>query len=377
MKILLQHKIGVGLILSFSLALFLFSNCTGSQRGTEGVGTTEPDKDRKKSSSTQSTLSCDLIERCTTNNCECSGSDCCKDDEDCQDQCKDNVSNDGLKLSGAARETCFHLEEEVVKQLFKIIELLDKPKVEKLRDLGQDEDDMNLLCSAVKELDYDLLDDRIEDYSSTDAKRTLGWVSESSGSIDIFENAEDDKGIAMFKRLLQKAGGDSNDNGILKGLDADVSVEDDDEPSGQQHIMRWALQSNNTELVRWINKEVITDSDEGLCGDDNKSNRPVSGDTTHDKDYGEAACVLGIYCKIASNDDSDDNDFRKEVAELIDNEVEVSDFIKEEAAQGGLKDSTASALSDWEDIAEEWGYQACEALNREWNNSSNDILDLF
>ena len=377
MKVLLQKRIGLAFILACSLAIILISNCSGSGDKKSKVGggslnkeeATSNDKDSKGSGST---LSCDLIEKCSGNTCECSGNDCCKDDEDCQDVCKNNISKDGLNLSGNARRTCFHLKEEVVKKLFELIEDLEKPKVERLREIGQDTDDMNLLCSAVKELDHDLLSDRIDGYSSTQAKRVLGWMAESPESLEIFENAEDDKGVPMFQKLLQKASGISSDEGVRDGLKEYVVVEDDD----AKHIMHWALQSNNTELVRWIHNEIIIDKDEGLCGDDNKSNRPM-----HDafdleknikirKNYGEQACILGIYCGIAPSNSDEDNDFRQEMAELIDNEVEASDFIKEEAAQGGL------GLED--DIAEEWGREACCNLNPNfgysWSNGGFPIL---
>ncbi len=369
MKMLLQNRIWLALLLSSSLALLFISNCT-TERGSEGPTTsTTASSNDGGSSGSDNTLSCDLIEQCTGNKCQCSGSDCCKDDEDCQDKCKDPLSSDGLKLSGAARDTCFHLEEDMVTKLFNLIDDLDKPKVERLREIGQDTDDMNLICSAVKELDYDLLDDRIENYSTTEAKRVLGWAAESDTAVEIFENAEDDKGLPMFQKLLQKASGGSGDQGVLDGLTKEVIVEDDDDDN--QHIMRWALNGSKHKLVRWIHNEIITDKDEGLCGDDNKSNRPTSGTDAHDDDYAEAACILGVYCKIAPNDDSEDNDFRQEMAELIDSEVEVSDFIKEDASEGGLKPTNPPA--NWDDLADDWANKACAELKTEWDNGALDL----
>ncbi|MDE0118946.1 MAG: hypothetical protein OXM55_02930 [Bdellovibrionales bacterium] len=367
MKTLLQNKIGLALILSCSLALLFISNCT--ERGSEGPpATTNATNDGGSSTGSDSLLSCDLIEKCSGKTCQCSGSDCCKEDEDCQDKCTKSFSDDGLRLRNkTAKNTCFHLQKEMVDRLFELIEDLDKPKVERLGEIGQDEDDMNLICSAVKELDHDLLDERIDEYSSTDAKRVLGWGTESLEALAIFENAEDKEGVPMFQKLLQKASGASGDQGVLDGLTVDVAVEDDS--NDEKHVMRWALENNNEALVRWIHNEIIADHDESLCGDKNKSNWPNHHpvNARFKEKYGDKACILGVYCKIASDTtNSNDNDFRQKMAELIDSEVEISDFIEEVTTEGGL------GLG--EDPAEDWAYAACTALKSQWNNSAN--LDL-
>ena len=366
MKILLQNRMWVALILSCSLALLFVSNCT-PERGSEGTSSSASSGTSDGGSTTGSTLSCDQIEKCSGSKCECSGSDCCKEDEDCKDTCENTLSNDGLDLNGDAEDTCLHMEEDVVKKLFEIIDDLDKAKVDDLRDIGQDKEAMELLCSAVKKLDYNLLDDRIDDYTSASkARKALGWIAESTYATAIFENAEDKKGVPMFQKLLQKASGDSGDDGILNGLGEDVTVEDNDEE--QRYVMRWALESSNHELVRWIHNEIIVGNKKGLCG--KESNRPnaPNNNEDHKDDYGEPACILGVYCKIAADDISEDNDFRKEMAELIDSEVEVSDFIKQPIADGGL-----GGLAD-EDDADEWVSEACNKLETTWSGGN---LSLF
>ncbi|MDE0118945.1 MAG: hypothetical protein OXM55_02925 [Bdellovibrionales bacterium] len=374
MKILLQNRVWVALILSCSLALLFISNCT-PERGSKGNtdNTKIDDNNGVSTGSDSALLSCDLIEKCSGKTCQCSGSDCCKEDKDCQDKCTKSFSDDGLRLRNkTAKNTCFHLQKEMVDRLFELIEDLDKPKVERLGEIGQDEDDMNLICSAVKELDYDLLDERIDGYSPTEAKRVLGWVTESLEALEIFENAEDDKGVPMFQKLLQKASGASNDQGILAGLTVDVAIEDDSDDE-KKHVMRWALENNNEALVRWIHNEIIADHDESLCGDKNKSNWPTNGDADAERaakfeeEYGEKACILGVYCNMAPSNKEDDNKFRQEMAELIDSEVEVSDFIKEEIVNGGL------GLS--EEVAEDWKREACCKLNPNsgalWSNGTS------
>ena len=359
----------VALLLSCSLALLFVSNCT-PERGSEGTSSSASSGTSDGGSTTGSTLSCDLFEKCSGNDCQCSGSDCCKEDDDCQDMCKDTLSRDGLNLSGSARDTCFHLEEDTVKKLFELIEDLDQARVDRLREIGQDEDDMELLCSAVKELDYDLLGDRIDGYTGSDAKKALGWLAESEYAVAIFENAEDDKGVPMFRNLLQQRGSGSDDAAILDGLKEFVDVEDDDGDSST--VMHWALDSSNHELVRWIHEKIIAADDDALCGDDNASNRPdpPSGvnQQDHKEDYGEPACILGVYCHISSGNNSDDNKFRKEMADLIDSDVDVSHFIKADTAEGGL------GLS--EDIAEDWKLEACCKLKESdsWTDGSGLVL---
>ena len=354
MKILLQTKMWVALILSFSLPLLFFSNCDRSKQGTQGPGSSSNTGGIGDGGTLSGDkLSCDQIELCKGDDCTCSGSDCCEENEKCKDTCKDSF-NDGLGLHSDARDTCEHLERSVVERLFELIEKLSDPNKDKLSDIGNNDDDLELLCSAVKELDHELLADRIDKYTSSDAKKVLGWVAENEKVIEIFKNAEDKKGVPMFKSLLQKAGdGTTGDDKILAGLTVDVIVEDDD----AEHVMSWAFDRGNEDLVKWIHNEIIIDRDKGLCG--KEANQP----TESNNDDGEQACILGVYCKIASDNKDNDNKFRKNVAEDIDSN-DVDDFIRAVVSDGGL-----GVTND----ADEWPYAACEALQAQWNNGSLDL----
>ena len=258
MKILLQTKTWIILILSgfVVVTVAVISSCTpspGIQTPTTSSGSTG-----KKSSTTDTrTLKCELP--------KCSGSKCCdEEDKDCDNICSDS---DYLKLSGDAYDKCIGLSESTVDRLGELFkDILEHPKdAGKLEDL--EKEDIDLICGVVKELDKDVLEDRIDDYSTSNAKRFLEWAANEKTVIEIFENTEDtDDGIKMVKTLLETAGNGDGDEGVLKGLSVDVNHEsgsDEDE-----HVLYLALQKSNSRLVAFIHDEIISD-DKGLCSSGN------------------------------------------------------------------------------------------------------------
>lgn len=353
MKVFLNLKAGVVLTLCCLLFLAVVVNCSRkSSTGPEGQDI--PIKEEKKG-----ILTCELP--------RCGGSDdCCyEEDEECDNWC----GRGELDLSGKHYDACVALRKDTLEELVKLFEeKLKKPKEDDLDDL--DKEEQELICGAVKELDHDILGDRIDNYNHTRAKYFLEWVGKNQGVADIFKNAENDEGVKMFKRLLYRASGgagETTDQGVLDGLAVGVNSEE-----AGEHVLYMAFGHQNENLVKFIHKEIVSHKDE-LCDD---KNHPVPDDTqVVDTDTGDVyastgfekeACVLGVYCKIAAAGD-DASDFRKDMAKFLRRGGNVADFIKESLQGGGL------GLT--EDDAEDWKDAACANLKTYWNDKT-DGLDL-
>ena len=369
MKTLLKNKIGWALVLAVLMSLFLVSNCTSDPGTGRTTTTTTTTTGGTTSSERESKLACELP--------SCSGT-CCEDVENdkCKKKCTRSYKN-GLGISGSDnRDLCFDMGEKDVEKLLDITVVIDKANDDKLNELGNSEERMNLLCAGVSKLDYGILDDRIKRYSTTDAKRLLGWAAEFETALDVFENAEDDKGVPMFERLLSKAdGGTVSDSNILGGLTTEVKTKeaDDAEANNKPYFMRWALDRGNEEFAQWVHDEIIEDDEDGLCKDSNLP-IPIVSSGSPENDYKEAACLLAVYCKMAPGNTSEDNEFRKNIAEGIAQSSDVSDLIKEAVtdpnSKGGL------GLSSDDSDAEEWTRKACCQLNKKWKNGGLGDLGL-
>ena len=337
MKVLLKIKTGIVLILSIFLAVAIVSSCTPEPgRRDAPAGDKKTDTDRKATS----TLKCKLP----------SGNGSCKKDKDCVDWCEDD-----LNLSGDARDKCFDLDDKTVERLVELFDdVFEKPDDEKLDDLKQE--DLELICSAVKELDHDVLADRLDYSSSSRAKYVLEWVAETKEAIEVFENAEKDEGLKMFKKLLSRAGGQSGtgDDDVLAGLVENVASDSDED----KNVIRIALDANNDKLVNYIHDDIITDEDE-LCSSSNQPSElgNCGGTSAYSSDSEEDACILGVYCKMAPDDNDGDNEFRKDIADYLKHR-NIVNFIKEDVEDGGLG-LTA-------DDADDWTHAVCVKLDTCW-----------
>ena len=354
MKVFLNLKTGVVLTLSCLLFLAVVVSCS-RKSSTETGGQNEPIEEKKKG-----ILTCELP--------RCGGSDdCCyEEDEKCDHWCESD-----LDLSGKHYDACVALRKDTVEELVKLFEeKLKKPKEEDLDDL--DKEEQELICGAVKELDHDILGDRIDNYNHTRAKRFLAWAGENPGVADIFKNAEDDEGVKMFKRLLYRASGGAGeitDQGVLDGLAVGVNSDE-----AGEHVLYMAFDDNNENLVDFIHEEIVSHKDE-LCDD---KNHPVPDDTqVVDSNTGDVyastgfekeACVLGVYCKIAAAGD-DASDFRHDMAKFLGDGGDMADFIEESLKDGGLGGT--------EDDGEDWRDAACANLKTYWNDKTGGLdLDL-
>lgn len=357
MKIFLNLKTAIVLILSCVLFAAVVVSCSSSRRGVVKDG-----KPGAPSGSGENILTCVFP--------TCSGDECCsKEDSQC-----DNWCDGDLDLSSSQYKACVALKKDTVKDLVDLFEeKLKRPKERDLEDL--EKGDMELVCAAVKHLDHDILADRIDDYNPTRAKDFLEWTAKEKAVVEIFTNAEDDEGVKMFKRLLHKAsgvGGDTTDQGVLDGLTEGVNSEE----SGE-HVLYLAFDKNNEGLVEFIHEEIVSHGKE-LCDKDNRPepdttasiDRNNDGDTADSDDiYGsfgfeEEACILAVYCKIAAAGD-DAADFRKDMANFLENGGDVAGFIKASLAEGGLGGE--------ENDAEDWSNAACTNLQTYWNDKSDGL----
>ena len=361
MKVFLNLKIGIMFTLSCFLIFAVAVNCSRSGTRDDGPKT----KDDRDDRDSKGVLTCELS--------RCSGSDdCCdEEDEDCDNWCESD-----LDLSGKHYDACIDLRKDTVEELTELFEnKLKRPREDDLEDLGKEEQE--LICGAVKELDHDILGDRIDDYNHTRATQFLEWAAENEGVADIFKNAEDDEGVKMFKRLLFRASGGSGettDQGVLDGLTKGVNSEE----SGE-HVLYLSFDHNNENLIEFIHEEIISHKDE-LCDEKNhpvpdtavEVDRNNDGDTIDaDETYTSTgfekeACVLAVYCKIAASGD-DASDFRHDMAKFLGDGGDVKDFIEESVQEGGLGGE--------EEDGEDWTDAACENLKTYWNDKE-DRLDL-
>lgn len=379
MKPFLQIRAWLLLFLSGFLAVMIVLSCTqqegkettsSSSSSSTGPSSTTGDTEEKE----EDLLTCELPS-------SCSGNKCCSKDEDCEELCTDSKK---LDLSGIAKDKCFDLEEETVERLVKIFtKILKKPNEDDLENELKDED-IELICATVKDLDKNLLEDVIKEYSHRQAQRFLTWLAETEEALEIFTNAEDDDGIDMLKRLLAEAVGESSTShaNILKGLQKLINTDEDDNDD-QKPLMSLANKNGNERLVRYFHEWFIEDEDEGICG--KTSNQPVadsnqySGDHANiaDKNNKEEACILAVYCTI---DDTlpkeDQSDFRENMANIVNYRI---GFIKDDKDNGGLnpdpadvgKDVAPFALDD--DDVEEWSDNACANLKYYWNNGTTGL----
>jgi hypothetical protein len=356
MKIFLNLKTGVVLALSCFLFLAVVVSCTRKSNPSP------EDEAETIEKETKGILTCELP--------RCGGSDDCCYEED--EQC-DNWCDSDLNLGGRHYDACVALRKDTVKDLVELFdEKLKKPKEDDLDDLGKEEQE--LICGAVKELDYDILGDLIDNYNHTRAKQFLEWAGETPGVADIFKNAEDDEGEKMFKRLLYRASGgtgETTDQGILDGLTEGVNKEE-----AGEHVLYLAFKNKNENLIEFIHEEIVSHRDE-LC-DDKHYPEPDAAALWPDDDgadqpyastgFEKEACVLGVYCKIAAAGD-DASDFRHDMAKFLGDGGDMADFIEESLSDGGL------GLT--EDDAEDWTDAACTNLKTYWNDKEGGLdLDL-
>jgi len=264
------------------------------------------------------------------------------------------------------------LAKETVERLEELFDILGKPSPDDLEEL--EKEDLNLIGAALKELDSDLLLDRIRKYNPSRAKNVMEWLADDSSVFEVFEAAGDDDLKKMIVALLDKADDSkTGDEGVLAGLSVNVEREDDDD---EKNIIALALDQGNEDLALYIHNELIGNEDDEIC---EKGNHPSFGNTnTVDcmyiqvagsaNEFALEACILAAYCKIAPDDNKQDNDFRKDIAEFLSEQRDfrqIEQFIKDPKQSGGLDLD--------EDSAEGWTHDVCEQLDTCWKNGNLDL----
>lgn len=330
----MKQKILLILGLIASITLFTYCSTETGQKGNSSGSSSGRSSEGGYDDGEELSLSCELPKG--------EGSECSKDD-DCVDLCK---SSGDLDLSGDALKVCKSLGEDTVERLDELFDDLKKVTDEKLEDL--EDEDLNLMCGAVKEMGYKILKQSIENYRTSKAKTFLNYLAENEEVFEIFLAAEEEEEtVELLEMLLKALDGGSDDAAILTGLGE--AVNDDNEK-----FLKIALDENER-LFRFIHEELIDQAD-GLCKD---TNQPAVT-SSNDDSFRLEACILGVYCKAAEANTTG-NSLRKDIADFFDG-GDVSNFIKQPAADGGLVSSGNLEDTNKEKASEEWTDEACTAL---------------
>ena len=345
------------LLTSFLTVIFVTVNCSKSNTGTNVSDRDDRDRD-DRDDDRRSRTSCNLP--------TCSGSDCCdEDDKDCEDYCEDD-----LDLRGDDLERCYELEKDLVEELVEIFDKIDDGRSDDFEDIT-DSDDVELICAAVRELDEDLLKDRVD--SQGEARAFLGWLGSIEDGEKIFERIRDeDDARDLLESILEEAGSGSGAAAIFDALvnqNVDLEDSDDEEP-----FLFFANEESRDDLIEYVHKEIIA-GNEGFC--DERSNWPDVDDsasspvTNADETDQEAACILATYCAVDvgndSGDESDEESFREDIADLLsDAEKDLIEDSKEDGGLG-LRRNDAKNLTN----------EACEALALYWNDPTGDNAPNF
>ena len=316
-------------------------------------------------------------------NASCPGPDwiaektCCSEDDYCVDWCKHKSY---LNLSGESAKACLKMKKSTVKKLAMLFsaDVIGKSTASTLSKMTPL--DIDLMCVAVKDLNPHLLENAIETFTAPRAKRLLHWFAETESAVSILENAEDNRGVEMLKKLLQTSSQKTGLQGVLEGLAEEVNISE--HIKEQDHVM--ALSYKN--FSNFIHKDIV---ELELCSLENhpvpfvrnpgrRVTNPAYSTTAGNLalSFSESACVLAVYCKIAppllskegaKEGAKEGEHFRDRTSEQL-NISEVAHFISTPVSQGGLNTGPGTAKALTEDDADTWSDKACENLKYFWNN---------
>jgi len=321
----------------------------------------------------------------------CSGGECCsEEDTECNTWCKETL---GLKKE--AYNSCVALEKTTLET---IVELFDgrlrRPIADDIKDFRRP--DIELICGAVKDLDYEILLDIFKGYNQNYAQLILQWLVARPEALNLFKNVtEKEERTELFRALLHRASGASGNpthEGVLAGLATNIETGYFDE---RGNIMQLAFDKRNMELLKFIYEQISKDDEEGNCM---KKNRPEPEDQLvmdctdveernssnafypekYAVDFREEACILATYCHISGfvNYDSELNDyrtgddkFRERVAEMLGgDDSAVFKFIRRPEYDGGLGRPCLREEGSWRTESEEWARRSCNRVQSRWKN---------
>ena len=309
--------------------------------------------------------SCDAIEKCET------GSNCCKDDDDCKSDCR---------LLGN-RTDCEKLPLDIaIGDLQPVLEFLKSFAEDKGDNLR--EENYNALCGWIKGFGKEeVFTEQIE--GSSDGKKFLTWFASNEGVGEagpwrLFNSIQKDDAKKIVRLAFGKLGDNSADNSnptdaeVISGVD--VSVDDGDN-FFELAVDEYSLDDDGSDQDGKDFFELLHDLIiDPVC--DDESNQPEVARRTHSEEYTREACYLAFYCKVFPAA-SDGQQPREKVAALdLEEYLDVEEFIKEDAENGGLVGLGGLTASDKEDAAEKWNNKACRALLTFYDNPAPIDWDL-
>ena len=292
---------------------------------------------------------------------ECSGEDCCGEDDDCRIICRELFDN------GADYGVCVNeYDKELVTQLEKVDEILDRPNISNLNKINTEP-----LCALLQLSPDKWLKKINERYTAGNAEVVIEWVF-SQGILHLFSEPEDRLDVIRGLLVARTGrGGQITDANILDGL-ARQTVQD---RKIIFYISDYVGEAGKLGFQLIHNELIVGD----IC--DTESNQPHPNSTGTRKDGSncyynnprngyqfdaaieqkEQACVLALYC-VAGPDNNSKRD-RKRIADLVNNNG-VVDFIETAVVDGGLGVTQE---------AEEWPSSACSELKNFWHNKTLDF----
>ena len=288
----------------------------------------------------------------------CGSSNCCKDEEECEDKCDDFFDSTAERL-------CHDLPLDEGTRLLRFADNLEDANADDFTN--EDLTDFGLFMSIG---DIEAFEKIVrKEYSVSDNKKILRWLAEEDKASEILFCQNNSDVVQILEMLLSDD--TSGDQNVLDGLRA--VIEDG------ESFLELAAGDRNDKLVKFVHNKIIRDE---LCQNKNVPEPNVGGSTSpttnqeDDNDYGsgdeeenaegkaEAACVLGVYCDIFRGTSKDSQ--RREIARLV-NDGDVEDLIESDIADGGLGDV---------DNPNDWTNTACERLDDLWINSNALNLNL-
>jgi len=305
----------------------------------------------------------------------CSGSDCCgEDDNENQDLKCSNICRDLFR--GEDFTNCVNnYSIDVITEVQNIIDnLFDRPNFEKFyenKDFDFQENPAPL-CALV-EISSEPWIKKVEDYSTpTYARNTLEWMV--SKNIWYFFLSEGDDNLSTLKnknkkddllKLVETLIGQLGRSGTGSITTAHILTGLTKKEVSDKKTVFYLTQSMDG--FRFVHNEIV---EAKICSETNRpvpnqtgDKRYVGGQLGNARGYGLEACILAVYCRAGSTNDYDEE--RKSVARLVGSEVD--HFIETSVSEGGL---------GVEDDATEWPVMSCVRLRQYWNENSRSTVNL-
>ena len=242
----------------------------------------------------------------------------CETDDDCKKVCRSLYRS-------SVRDDCLSLTIANVEILEDIHNMFKNPKEKDLDEL--DADDFDTYVS----IDVKPFDKRVGDFSSTESKRVLAWLTEDDEARDHFRGADDE--FDLFEDMLKKI----SNNNVMNALKRSVS--------GSHSLVDIATSEGNEGVLAWLHEFFEGSTGTAKCGD---------------KDDQEVCIIEQWYCKLSLSNDQWDDLSSFEPYENVVNEI-LSSYttcrVSNAACNADSAEDTgaqrAAKLPNWDDSVEE------------------------